>query len=149
LWCDARYASTSRGQSPPFSARRKQGADEDGEDSDDESPDVPAKAYVDAESRFVTCEGVEVHYKVAGGPLGGGTLPTGDVGAGDAAAIMLHGFGGGAFSWRLVAAAVAAKTHTPCVMLDRPGFGLTERPHRSDFPEDANPYAITTQVRLP
>jgi pimeloyl-ACP methyl ester carboxylesterase len=61
---------------------------------------------------------------------------------------MLHGFGGGAFSWRLVAAAVAAKTHTRCVMLDRPGFGLTERPDRSDFPEDANPYAITTQVRL-
>jgi hypothetical protein len=71
VWCAVRYASTSRAHSPPFSARSKHGgADEDGEDSDDESPDVPAKAYVDAESRFITCEGVEVHYKVAGGSLG-------------------------------------------------------------------------------
>ena len=56
------------------------------------------QAYVDAESRFVTCEGVEVHYKVAGPPLS--DTPT------DAAVLMLHGFGGGTFSWRLVANAV-------------------------------------------
>eukprot|EP00976_Prorocentrum_cordatum_P022503 460436-Prorocentrum_minimum.AAC.1 len=43
-------------------------------DSDDESPDLPAKVFVDHDSRFLTCEGVEIHYKLVR-PDGAATSP--------------------------------------------------------------------------
>jgi hypothetical protein len=34
------------------------------------------------------------------------------------------------------------------VALDRPGFGLSGRPDRGSFPENASPYSVTVQARL-
>lgn len=39
------------------------------------------------------------------------------------AVVLVHGFGGGVFSWRHVMAPLAAAAGVPVVALDRPGFG--------------------------
>jgi len=41
----------------------------------------------------------------------------------DRAVVLIHGFGGGTFSWRLVMGALAARAACRVVALDRPGFG--------------------------
>ena len=114
-------------------------------DSDDECPDLPNKAFVDTESRFVTCEGVEIHYKFAHPQAEAG--PSAEH-SDNTAVIMLHGFGGGTFSWRLVASALASRCNTRVLMFDRPGFGLSERPYRHSFLEASNPYSLHTQVKI-
>jgi pimeloyl-ACP methyl ester carboxylesterase len=99
--------------------------------------------FVDRESRFLTCEGVEIHYKLI--------RPENPPPPSDAAPpclVLIHGFGGGVFSWRLIARAIANRCNCSVLLMDRPGFGLSERPYRHSFPDHANPYAITTQVRI-
>ncbi len=39
------------------------------------------------------------------------------------AVVLIHGFGGGTFSWRLVMAPLAARAGCRIIALDRPGFG--------------------------
>ena len=41
--------------------------------------------------------------------------------------VLIHGFGGGTFSWRLVMAPLAARAGCRVIALDRPGFGCGAR----------------------
>ncbi|KAK9831933.1 hypothetical protein WJX81_000861 [Elliptochloris bilobata] len=90
------------------------------EDAAAEDEDLPAGALADSESRFLDLGGLAVHYKEA--------LPPGGGAAAGRAVVLIHGFGGGTFSWRLVMAQLAARAGCRVVALDRPGFGLTARP---------------------
>lgn len=62
--------------------------------------------------------------------------------------IFIHGFGGGVFSWRHVMATVAREVGCRVVAFDRPGWGLTSRPQRSEWEPKglSNPYELQTQV---
>lgn len=42
-----------------------------------------------------------------------------------AAIVLIHGFGGGAFAWRLLVADLAEKSKCRVYAFDRPGFGET------------------------
>ena len=111
--------------------------------------DVEPLALADADSCFVDCGwGLVVHYKVAAPPAGaaasGGGGPVGDT-----ALVLVHSFGGGAFSWRHVMQPLADASGLPVLAFDRPGFGLTARPPLPPgTPPEANPYALKAQAVL-
>lgn len=65
--------------------------------------------------------------------------------------IFIHGFGGGVFSWRHLMSAVAREVGCRVVAFDRPGWGLTSRPQRSEWEQKGlpNPYELQTQVTNP
>lgn len=89
------------------------------------------RALADADSRFATLAGVDVHHKVAGedGP----------------GVILLHHFYGNVATWRHVLADLSADARVAA--FDRPAFGLTERPSRPDW-LDGNPYTRATSARI-
>lgn len=62
--------------------------------------------------------------------------------------VLVHGFGGGVFSWRHVMEMLAQQADCPVVAFDRPGWGLTSRPCRKDWEERElpNPYKLENQV---
>jgi len=62
--------------------------------------------------------------------------------------VFIHGFGGGVFSWRHVMGSVAREVGCRVVAFDRPGWGLTTRPQRSEWEQKGlpNPYELQTQV---
>lgn len=100
-----------------------------------------ARALADPDSRFVHVplgsDDLEVHYK--------------EMGEGEPALILLHGFGASVFSWREVMAPLSASHRV--IAFDRPAFGLTERPMRGEWatPTDwANglPYSAEAQAEL-
>ncbi len=91
---------------------------------------VSAEQFIEADSKFVEVNGVNVHYKEAG--------------AGEKTFILLHGFGGSIYSWREVMADFAQLGHV--IAYDRPAFGLTERPMPEDWVE--NPYGMKANVEL-
>ncbi|CAH9092063.1 unnamed protein product [Cuscuta epithymum] len=64
--------------------------------------------------------------------------------------VLVHGFGGGVFSWRNVMVMLAQQVGCTVVAFDRPGWGLTSRPCRRDWEEKQlpNPYKIDSQVDL-
>ncbi|KAE8657614.1 Alpha/beta-hydrolase domain-containing protein isoform 2 [Hibiscus syriacus] len=64
--------------------------------------------------------------------------------------VLVHGFGGGVFSWRHVMGLLACHVACPVAAFDRPGWGLTSRPSRKDWEgkELPNPYKLETQVDL-
>ncbi|PHU24693.1 hypothetical protein BC332_09800 [Capsicum chinense] len=64
--------------------------------------------------------------------------------------VLVHGFGGGVFSWRNVMGVLAQQVGCVVTAFDRPGWGLTSRPFRTDWEEDhlPNPYTIDAQVDL-
>ncbi|KAG0617095.1 hypothetical protein M758_5G162900 [Ceratodon purpureus] len=64
--------------------------------------------------------------------------------------VFIHGFGGGVFSWRHVMGTVAREVGCRAVAFDRPGWGLTTRPRRSEWAKKGlpNPYELQTQVDL-
>nr|KJB13097.1 hypothetical protein B456_002G056600 [Gossypium raimondii] len=64
--------------------------------------------------------------------------------------ILVHGFGGGVFSWRHVMGVLACHVGCPVAAFDRPGWGLTSRPSRKDWEgkQLPNPYKLETQVDL-
>ncbi|KAK4349976.1 hypothetical protein RND71_029289 [Anisodus tanguticus] len=64
--------------------------------------------------------------------------------------VLVHGFGGGVFSWRNVMGVLAQQVGCAVTAFDRPGWGLTSRPFRTDWEEDhlPNPYTIDAQVDL-
>ncbi|KAK9266301.1 hypothetical protein L1049_001823 [Liquidambar formosana] len=64
--------------------------------------------------------------------------------------ILVHGFGGGVFSWRHVMGELARQVGCTVAAFDRPGWGLTSRPRRKDWEEKnlPNPYKLETQVDL-
>ncbi|KAJ4771075.1 alpha/beta-Hydrolases superfamily protein [Rhynchospora pubera] len=64
--------------------------------------------------------------------------------------VLVHGFGGGVFSWRHVSGVLARQVGATVVAFDRPGWGLTSRPRRKDWEERRlpNPYKLESQVEL-
>ncbi|KAK7402321.1 hypothetical protein VNO78_14500 [Psophocarpus tetragonolobus] len=64
--------------------------------------------------------------------------------------VLIHGFGGGVFSWRHVMGPLARQSNCTVAAFDRPGWGLTSRPIRDDWEkkELPNPYKLETQVDL-
>ncbi|KAJ0985642.1 hypothetical protein J5N97_003998 [Dioscorea zingiberensis] len=74
-----------------------------------------------------------------------------DVGKKDKfAVVLIHGFGGGVFSWRHVMDVLARQIGCMVVAFDRPGWGLTSHPRRKDWEEKQlpNPYKLESQVDL-
>lgn len=88
------------------------------------------REFADADSKFIEINDVEVHYKEAG--------------SGDANFILLHPFGGSAYSWREVMDDFAARGRV--LVYDRPAFGLTERPMPEEW--DENPYGMKANIEL-
>ncbi|XP_043703033.1 uncharacterized protein LOC122653156 [Telopea speciosissima] len=75
----------------------------------------------------------------------------GDVeGTGKFGIVLVHGFGGGVFSWRHVMGVLARQVGCTVAAFDRPGWGLTSRPRRKEWEEKQlpNPYKLETQVDL-
>ncbi|KAM7483684.1 hypothetical protein LguiB_008267 [Lonicera macranthoides] len=64
--------------------------------------------------------------------------------------VLVHGFGGGVFSWRHVMGVLARQVGCTVAAFDRPGWGLTSRPWRKEWEENKlpNPYKLETQVDL-
>lgn len=64
--------------------------------------------------------------------------------------VLVHGFGGGVFSWRNVMDELAQQVGCAVTAFDRPGWGLTSRPRQRDWEENQlpNPYKIDSQVDL-
>lgn len=91
---------------------------------------VCPQTLADPDSRFISVNGLQVHYKTGG--------------AGEPVLVLLHGFGASVFSWREVMKPLAELGTV--VAYDRPAFGLTQRP--LTWEEDANPYTSEAQVEL-
>ncbi|KAM1132214.1 hypothetical protein FF1_046633 [Malus domestica] len=64
--------------------------------------------------------------------------------------LLVHGFGGGAFSWRHVMGTLSRQVGCTVAAFDRPGWGLTSRLRREDWEdkEMPNPYKLDSQVDL-
>ncbi|WCJ40635.1 alpha/beta-Hydrolases superfamily protein [Euphorbia peplus] len=64
--------------------------------------------------------------------------------------VLVHGFGGGVFSWRHVMGPLARQVGCRVAAFDRPGWGLTSRLRRKDWEDQElpNPYKLETQVDL-
>ena len=62
--------------------------------------------------------------------------------------VLVHGFGGGVFSWRHVMGVLARQVGCTVAAFDRPGWGLTSRPRREHWEEKdvPNPYKLESQV---
>jgi pimeloyl-ACP methyl ester carboxylesterase len=62
--------------------------------------------------------------------------------------VLVHGFGGGVFSWRHISGMLARQVGATVVAFDRPGWGLTSRPRRKDWEDRRlpNPYKLESQV---
>ncbi|PIN26012.1 putative hydrolase/acyltransferase (alpha/beta hydrolase superfamily) [Handroanthus impetiginosus] len=64
--------------------------------------------------------------------------------------VLVHGFGGGVFSWRKIMGVLARQIGCTVAAFDRPGWGLTSRPRQKDLEgnQSSNPYKIDNQVDL-
>ena len=93
---------------------------------------VPPEQLADPDSRFVDVGGLQVHYK--------------EVGQGEPALVLLHGFAASTFSWREVMDPLAGDGHR-VVAFDRQGFGLTERPMPGEW-QGESPYSPEAQADL-
>jgi pimeloyl-ACP methyl ester carboxylesterase len=74
---------------------------------------VPPQELADADGQFIDLGGVEIYY-IERGPADG------------PAVLLLHGFGGSTFSWRLNMDALAEAGYR-VVAFDRPPFGLSDK----------------------
>ncbi|KAK4267506.1 hypothetical protein QN277_024279 [Acacia crassicarpa] len=64
--------------------------------------------------------------------------------------VLVHGFGGGVFSWRHVMGSLARQCKCSVAAFDRPGWGLTSRQRQEEWEEKnlPNPYKLESQVDL-
>ncbi|KAI5602470.1 hypothetical protein BDE02_01G157500 [Populus trichocarpa] len=71
-------------------------------------------------------------------------------GNGQLGIVLVHGFGGGVFSWRHVMGVLSRQVGCAVAAFDRPGWGLTSRLRRKDWEDKElpNPYKLETQVDL-
>lgn len=92
---------------------------------------VPARQLADPDSRFITVDGLEVHYK--------------SLGQGQPVLVLLHGFGASIWSWREVM--LPLSQYGTVIAFDRPAFGLTARPLAHEWTGE-NPYTAEAQARL-
>ncbi len=90
---------------------------------------VPVEQLMDADSKFIEVNGVNVHYKTWG--------------QGEPTFILLHGFGASLFSWHEVTDPLSE--FGTVIAYDRPAFGLTERPLVWD---GESPYGPQAQVDI-
>jgi pimeloyl-ACP methyl ester carboxylesterase len=69
-------------------------------------------------------------------------------GNGQLGIVLVHGFGGGVFSWRHVMGVLSRQVGCAVAAFDRPGWGLTSRLRRKDWEDKElpNPYKLETQV---
>lgn len=93
---------------------------------------VPPEQLADPDSQFVDVNGVTTHYK--------------EMGQGEPALVLLHGFASSTYTWREVMAPLAASHRV--MAFDRPAFGLTERPLRDQWQDGQNPYSAPAQADL-
>jgi len=91
---------------------------------------VSERDLLEPDSKFIEIDGVDIHYKEAGS--GGRTF------------ILLHPFGGSAYSWREVMDEFAG--YGRVIAYDRPAFGLTERPMPEDW--ESNPYGMKANIEI-
>ena len=84
----------------------------------------------DEDSKFIEINHVNIHYKESG--------------SGETTFILLHPFGGSAYSWREVMDDFAELGQV--IAYDRPAFGLTERPMPEDWVE--NPYGMKANIEI-
>ncbi len=89
----------------------------------------PISELADPDSRFITVNGIAVHYKIKG--------------QGEPAWVLLHGFGASLYSWQAVMEPLAR--YGTVIAYDRLAFGLTERPLTW---EGASPYSPESQIAL-
>lgn len=92
---------------------------------------APISELADPDSRFITVNGIQVHYK--------------QYGSGEPVMILLHGFGASVFSWREVLQPLGQIGTV--IAYDRPAFGLTERPLPGSW-QGANPYGVQGNLDL-
>ncbi|CAF2141065.1 BnaA02g19850D [Brassica napus] len=80
----------------------------------------------------------------------GGVTEQQDPSDGSFGVVLVHGFGGGVFSWRNVMGSLAHQLGCVVTAFDRPGWGLTARPHVKDLEERdlPNPYTLENQVDM-
>jgi len=97
---------------------------------------VSPLALKERDSRFTVIDGALVHFKLYGSEDAAQTIT------------LLHGFGASTFSWRYVAPLLAEEYQV--VVIDRPGFGLTERvlPPNGFAWRDDSPYSVRSQSAL-
>ncbi|KAM1714558.1 hypothetical protein ACFX12_025144 [Malus domestica] len=71
-------------------------------------------------------------------------------GSGQFGIVLVHGFGGGVFSWRHVMGTLSRQVGCTVAAFDRPGWGLTSRLRPEDWEdkEMPNPYKLESQVDL-
>ncbi|XP_071686691.1 uncharacterized protein [Rutidosis leptorrhynchoides] len=69
---------------------------------------------------------------------------------GQVGVVLVHGFGGGVFSWRHIMAVLSRQVNCVVASFDRPGWGLTSRPKPEDWEANKlpNPYMLDTQVDM-
>lgn len=82
--------------------------------------------------------------------LNSGNLNKDMEGSGQFGIVLVHGFGGGVFSWRHVMGTLARQVGCTVAAFDRPGWGLTSRLRREDWEDKdmPNPYKLESQVDL-
>ena len=90
---------------------------------------LPPQQVADADSEFITVNGLRLHVKRSG--------------QGEPVMVLLHGFGSHTETWRSVRPQLSALGTV--IAFDRPGFGLTERPLTWT---GASPYSPAAQVDL-
>lgn len=91
---------------------------------------VGEQELIEPDSKFIEINGVNIHYKEAG--------------SGELTFILLHPFGGSAYSWREVMDDFAK--YGKVIAYDRPAFGLTERPMPENW--ESNPYGIKANIEI-
>lgn len=103
---------------------------------------LPPSSLADPDSKFVSvAEELSLHYKERRSTANFSTKPT---------ILLIHGFNGSTFSWRANIDAIADATGCRVLAVDRPPFGLSDRPlewsksHSIDF----NPYELEGSVKL-
>jgi len=92
---------------------------------------VSEQELADPDSKFIEVNGLSVHYK--------------EMGQGQPAFILLHGFGASAFSWREVMGPFSELGRV--IAYDRPAFGLTSRPMPGEWTGE-NPYSPEAQAAI-
>lgn len=101
---------------------------------------VPPEQLADLDSKFITVDGVRLHYKEAGS--GGPGKPT---------VLLLHGLNGSTFSWRDVVQPLSEQGGSEgcrVIAFDRPPYGLSERPMTWPEGPEGNPYTSEAGARF-
>ncbi|KAJ0865547.1 putative haloalkane dehalogenase [Helianthus annuus] len=119
--------------------------------------ELPVRFLADVDSLFMGCQGVTLHYKINEGndenvtmkPVSHSLERVSEVN-GQFGIVLVHGFGGGVFSWRHVMGELSRNVKCIVAAFDRPGWGLTSRTKRDEWESNnlPNPYMLDAQVDM-